>query len=99
MADGRPEDQDGEIATVAVATSNAQARKRSHALPNGELGGWRDLKMVLRYARLAPSHLAPYAGNRGLVKPQNVENDQAQNRTHDIRLSGDEEETSDEWGG
>jgi predicted nuclease of predicted toxin-antitoxin system len=25
-----------------------------------ELGGWRDLKMVLRYARLAPEHLAPY---------------------------------------
>src|SRR5699024_477461 len=31
-----------------------------------ELGGWRDLKMVLRYAHLAPGHLAPYAANSGL---------------------------------
>jgi hypothetical protein len=32
-----------------------------------ELGAWRDLKMVLRYAHLAPGHLAPFAGNSGLV--------------------------------
>jgi hypothetical protein len=40
-----------------------------------ELGGWRDLKMVLRYAHLAPGHLAPYAGNSGLDKPPDVEID------------------------
>jgi integrase len=28
-----------------------------------ELGGWKDLKMVLRYAHLAPTHVAKYAGN------------------------------------
>jgi hypothetical protein len=33
-----------------------------------ERGGWRDLTMVLRYAHLAPEHLAPYAGNSGLAK-------------------------------
>jgi integrase len=32
-----------------------------------ELGGWRDLKMVLRYAHLAPTHLAQYAGNTGVA--------------------------------
>ena len=57
-----------------------------------ELGGWRDLKMVLRYAHLAPGHLAPYAGNSGLAKPQDVEIDQAQNRTHDVRIAEDEED-------
>ena len=31
-----------------------------------ELGGWKDLKMVLRYAHLAPGHVAPYAGNAGI---------------------------------
>jgi integrase len=31
-----------------------------------ELGGWKDLKMVLRYAHLSPGHVAPYAGNAGL---------------------------------
>ena len=51
-----------------------------------ELGGWRDLKMVLRYAHLAPGHLVPYAGNNGLAKPQDVDIDQAQNRTNDVRL-------------
>jgi hypothetical protein len=55
-----------------------------------QLGGWRDLKMVLRYAHLAPGHLAPYAGNSGLAKPQDVEIDQAQNRTHDVRIADDE---------
>lgn len=33
-----------------------------------ELGHWRSLAMVMRYAHLAPSHLAPYAGNAGLVQ-------------------------------
>ncbi len=28
-----------------------------------ELGGWKDLKMVLRYAHLAPGHVARYAAN------------------------------------
>lgn len=28
-----------------------------------ELGGWADIKMVLRYAHLAPEHIAQYAGN------------------------------------
>jgi integrase len=28
-----------------------------------ELGGWKDLKLVLRYAHLAPSHIAKYADN------------------------------------
>lgn len=31
-----------------------------------ELGGWRSLAMVLKYAHLAPSHLAAYAGNSGM---------------------------------
>ena len=57
-----------------------------------ELGGWRDLKMVLRYAHLAPGHLVPYAGNSGLAKPQEVEIDQAQDRTHDVRIVDDEED-------
>jgi hypothetical protein len=39
-----------------------------------ELGGWRDLKMVLRCAHLAPGHLAPFAGNSGVVKPQGAKN-------------------------
>lgn len=38
-----------------------------------ELGGWRSYSMVLRYAHLAPSHVAAYAGNVDL----------AQNRAHD----------------
>lgn len=37
-----------------------------------ELGGWASLTMVMRYAHLAPSHVASYAGNAGLV----------QNRSH-----------------
>lgn len=37
-----------------------------------ELGGWRSFSMVLRYAHLAPSHVAAYAGNVDL----------AQNRAH-----------------
>src|SRR5437588_5203473 len=48
--------------------------------------------MVLHYAHLAPGHLAPYAGNSGLDKPQDVEIDQAQNRTHDVRIVDDEED-------
>ena len=28
-----------------------------------ELGGWSDIRMVQRYAHLAPEHLAAYAGN------------------------------------
>lgn len=28
-----------------------------------ELGGWSDLSMVLRYARLSSEHLSGYAGN------------------------------------
>ena len=52
-----------------------------------ELGGWRDLKMVLRYAHLAPGHLAPYAANSGLGRPQDVEIDQAQNRTQDVPMT------------
>lgn len=30
------------------------------------LGGWRDYRMVLRYAKFAPDHLAKYADNAGL---------------------------------
>jgi len=30
-----------------------------------ELGGWSDYSMVLRYAHLAPEHLAKHAGNIG----------------------------------
>ena len=33
-----------------------------------ELGGWKSIAMVQRYAHLAPSHLAQYAGNAGLRK-------------------------------
>lgn len=33
-----------------------------------QLGGWRSYAMVLRYAHLAPSHVAAYAGNAGLVR-------------------------------
>jgi hypothetical protein len=28
-----------------------------------ELGGWSDVRMVQRYAHLAPEHLSAYAGN------------------------------------
>ena len=38
----------------------------------------------VRYAHMAPGHLAPYASIRGLARPQDVEIDQAQNWTHDI---------------
>jgi hypothetical protein len=48
--------------------------------------------MVLRYANLALGHLAPYAANSGLIRPQDVEIDQAQNRTHDVRFTDDEED-------
>lgn len=35
-----------------------------------QLGGWRTIGMVLRYAHLAPEHLAAYAGNSGMgTKP------------------------------
>jgi hypothetical protein len=43
--------------------------------PAAGLGGGRDLKIVLRYAHLAPGSLAPYAGNSGLAKPQDPEID------------------------
>lgn len=33
------------------------------------LGGWADLKMVLRYAHLSPGYLAQYAGNANLQHP------------------------------
>lgn len=33
-----------------------------------ELGGWASLSMVMRYAHFAPSHVASYAGNAGLVQ-------------------------------
>lgn len=35
-----------------------------------ELGGWASLSMVMRYAHFAPSHVASYAGNAGLVQNQ-----------------------------
>ena len=35
-----------------------------------KLGGWADLKMVLRYAHLAPDHLASYANNS---KPRDLD--------------------------
>jgi len=41
-----------------------------------ELGGWRSLAMVQRYAHLAESHLAQYAGNSGLLRGP------GQNRSH-----------------
>jgi integrase len=51
-----------------------------------ELGGWRDLKMVLRYAHLAPSHLAPYAENSGLpARPQDVPARPVQKPVHRAR--------------
>jgi hypothetical protein len=28
-----------------------------------ELGGWSEIKMVQRYAHLAPEHLSPFANN------------------------------------
>ena len=41
-----------------------------------ELGGWADLKMVLRYAHLAPEHLAEHAENictpRGIGRPESA---------------------------
>lgn len=36
-----------------------------------KLGGWADLKMVLRYAHLAPSHLAQFANNYGTISVTN----------------------------
>ena len=47
-----------------------------------ELGGWRDLKMVMRYARLASGHLATYVSNSGLAAPNDEDFDLAQNQTH-----------------
>lgn len=35
-----------------------------------ELGGWADMRMVLRYAHLAESHLDSYAGNSKPYQPQ-----------------------------
>lgn len=46
-----------------------------------ELGGWRDLKMVLHYAHLAPGHLAPYAGNSGLPVAATIAEKEAGKRT------------------
>jgi integrase len=57
-----------------------------------ELGGWRDMKMVLRYAHLAPGHLAPYAGNSGLVELQDTGTPREQNRTHSIQPEHDEDD-------
>ena len=36
-----------------------------------ELGGWSDIRMVQRYAHLAPEHLACYAGNISGLKRVN----------------------------
>lgn len=38
-----------------------------------ELGGWADIKMVLRYAHLAPEHIAQYAGNTKQQKSKVVQ--------------------------
>ncbi len=35
-----------------------------------KLGGWSDIRMVLRYAHLAPEHLAQYAGNTAPYSPK-----------------------------
>ena len=51
-----------------------------------ELGGWRDMKMVLRYAHLSPSHLAPYAANSGLDPTQHEENIYEAQTGHRARL-------------
>lgn len=40
-----------------------------------ELGGWSNYEMVLRYAHLAPEHLAEYANNildNGHIKPTGI---------------------------
>ena len=84
---GRPIDQPANTAWFAALRAAGIANFRWHDLrhtwaswhvQNGtplpvlmQLGGWRDLKMVLRYAHLAPSHIAPYAGNAsiGLSSP------------------------------
>lgn len=34
-----------------------------------KLGGWSDIKMVMKYAHLAPTYTAKFAGNSGLRKP------------------------------
>ncbi len=34
-----------------------------------KLGGWEDLRMVMRYAHLAPEYLASFAGNSKPWKP------------------------------
>lgn len=34
-----------------------------------KLGGWSDIKMVMKYAHLAPDYTAKFAGNSGLRKP------------------------------
>jgi integrase len=43
------------------ASWHVQARTPLNVLQ--ELGGWSDYSMVLRYAHLAPEHLAKFAGN------------------------------------
>ena len=47
------------------ASWHVQAGTPLHVLQ--ELGGWESVKMVLRYAHLAPDHLASYAQNSVLV--------------------------------
>ena len=54
-----------------------------------ELGGWKDMKMVLRYAHLAPTHVAKYAGNGAKFLGQKS----AQRRHTDRSLSANTSKT------
>jgi integrase len=50
------------------ASWHVQAGTPLHVLK--EMGGWADMKMVLRYAHLSQEHLSPYAANVGTSLPQ-----------------------------
>jgi integrase len=49
------------------ASWHVQAGTPLHVLQ--ELGGWSDVRMVMRYAHLAPDHLAPYADRLCALQP------------------------------
>lgn len=67
------------------------------------LGGWADLKMVMRYAHLAPGYLAQYAGNSNLVTSTSQEKGPPEGDPdnsliqHDISGVADGVRTHDNW--
>jgi len=64
--------------------SQVDLGRRSAWIHADQAKGKRDLAV--------PLSDAPFAGNSGLAKPQDVEIDRAQNRSHDVLIADDEEE-------